>query len=162
MCYISSECFWLIALWALDKCFYDIADDLQPVCILCHLNESYKSFFLVFLCSMPRHHQPFKPSGFQRGPLSEHGEDLQQLHCGPGEPGGHVHGGASWPVLPQGKNCTVLTNHAHGRWEKVPIICFLVVSLVMPLGRKIYPELALHFTVIASVHVIKISGQWST
>lgn len=43
---------------------------------------------------MPRHQQPIKPSGNQRGPLYELGEDLQQLHCDPGEPGDHPHGGA--------------------------------------------------------------------
>lgn len=76
---------------------------------------------------MSRHHQPFKPSWFQRGPLPEHGEDLQQLHCGPGESGGHLHGRAPRPVLPQGKDCTLLAveaRNAHHRWEKVPIIFF--------------------------------------
>lgn len=50
--------------------------------------------FCLFPRSMPRHHQPFEPSGLQRGPLPEHGEDLQQLHCGLGELGDHLHGGA--------------------------------------------------------------------
>lgn len=57
----------------------------------------------LILCSMPRHLQSLKPVGLQRQPLCQHGEDLQQLHCGAGEPGDHLYGGTSWPVLPQGK-----------------------------------------------------------
>lgn len=58
----------------------------------------------LLLCSMSRHYQPFKPVGLQRRSLCEHGEDLQQLHCGSGEPGDHLYGGTSGPVLPQGKS----------------------------------------------------------
>lgn len=76
------------------------------------IQKSLTFFFLLFPCSMSRHHQPSEPSGYQRWPLPEHGEDLQQLHGGPGEPGNHLHGGAPRPVLPQGKDgCTA--KHAH-------------------------------------------------
>lgn len=46
----------------------------------------------LILCSLSRHLQSFKPVGIQRAPLHEHAEDLQQLHCGSGEPGDHLYG----------------------------------------------------------------------
>lgn len=88
----------------LDSDAFVTADE---ICVSIRINLIYSPIYLffVFLYSMPRHYQPFKPSGFQRGPLQEHGEDLHQLHRGPGEPGGHLHGGAPGPVLPHGKDC---------------------------------------------------------
>ena len=69
------------------------------------LKYAWKILIIISLSAVCQGiHQPFKPSGHQRRPLPEHGEDLQQLHCGPGESGDHLHGGAPWPVLPQGKD----------------------------------------------------------
>lgn len=116
--------------------------DLHAVCIQQSSKSDKFFFFLVFPCSMPRHHQPFKSSGLQRRPLPKHGEDLQQLHCGPGESGGHLHGEPPWPVLPQGKGCILLIVRAKQAQNRSDV-------------RR------LSTAPIASVQIIKITEEWT-